>query len=160
LAALAGRRGLPVESRIRAVACLQPYTRLLSDAALSRVEVPALIVASSADRTTPPATDADRPTELLAVGPVWRLDLHAAGHQAASDMGLYAELAHQVELPDIVRQYLDATTADARGPGIAPYRDLLALQVRVIAAFAAATGVDGIGDRVVDVPEGATLTVR
>jgi predicted dienelactone hydrolase len=160
LAALAGRRGLPVESRIRAIACLQPYTRLLSDAALSRVTVPALIVASSADRTTPPATDADRPWELLAGRPAWRLDLRAGGHQAASDMGLYAELAHQVELPDIVRQYLAATTADASGPGIAPYRDLLTLQVRVIAEFAAAAGMAGLGDGAVEIPDGAALTIR
>jgi predicted dienelactone hydrolase len=160
IAAVAGRRGLPVESRISAIALLQPYTRLLSDAALSRVTVPELIVASSADRTTPPATDADRPWELLSARPAWRLDLHAAGHQASSDMGLYAELAHQVELPDIVRQYLEATTADSTGPGIAPYRDLLALQVRVIAAFASAAGVTGIGDGAAEVPDGAVLTMR
>jgi predicted dienelactone hydrolase len=160
LAALAGRRGLPVEARIRAVACLQPYTRLLSDAALSRVTVPTLIVAAAGDRTTPPATDADRPTALLPGRPSWRLDLHAAGHQASSDMGLYAELAHQVELPDIVRQYLEATTADATGPGIAPYRDLLGLQVRVIGAFAAAAGVAGFGDGAVEIPDGAALTIR
>ena len=133
--AVAGRRGHPPETRIGAIASLQGYTRLISDAALGRVTVPTLLVVSTDDRTTPPDTDADRPWATIPARPLWRLDLAAAAHQASSDMGLYAELAHHVELPDIVRQYLAATTVDAVGPGIRPYRDLLAVQVNAVWSF-------------------------
>ena len=135
LAAVAGRRGATPEGRLRALALLQPYTRLLSDAALSRVDVPVLLVGAENDRTTPPSSDVDRPWGLLPGNPVWRMDLAGAAHQASSDMGLYAELADQVELPDIVRQYLEATTVDAVGPDIRPYRDLLAIQVDAVWRF-------------------------
>lgn len=137
LAAVAGRQGRDAEARIGAIVGLQPYTRLLSDASLARVATPVMLVAGDSDRSTPADTDVDRPMQLLGSSIRVRIDLQRAGHQAASDMGLYAELAHHVELPDIVRQYLDATTVDAVGEGLAPYRDLIAAQVRVTWQFLA-----------------------
>jgi predicted dienelactone hydrolase len=135
LAAVAGRQGRLPEERIRAIVGLQPYTRLLSDASLSRVSVPVLLVGGDSDRTTPLDTDVDRALALLGSTVRQRVVLERAAHQAASDMGLYAELASHVDLPDIVRQYLDATTVDAVGEGLAPYRELIATQVELTWAF-------------------------
>ena len=136
LATAAGVRGVDPDHRVGAVIGLQAYTRTISDGALGRVHVPALLVIAELDATAPPISDGDRPWALLPGEPVWRMDLAGAAHQAASDMGLYAELAHQLtDLPPIVVQYLEATAADAVGPGLRPWRESLQLQTRAIWAF-------------------------
>ena len=136
LATAAGVRGVDPDHRVGAVIGLQAYTRTMSDGALGRVHVPALLVIAELDATAPPISDGDRPWALLPGEPVWRMDLAGAAHQAASDMGLYAELAHQLtDLPPIVVQYLEATAADAVGPGLRPWRESLQLQTRAIWAF-------------------------
>jgi len=136
LATAAGARGVPSHDRVGAIVCFQPYTRTMSDGALGRVAVPALLIVSELDATTPATTDSDRPWALIRGVPSWRLDLAGAAHQAASDMGLYSEIAGQVpDLPDLVRQYLEYTAADAVGPGLRPWRELLAVQVRAAWAF-------------------------
>jgi predicted dienelactone hydrolase len=136
LATSAGARGVPAHDRVRAVVGLQPYTRSMSDGALGRVTVPALLVVSEQDTTTPASTDADRPWALLRGKPTWRVDVAGAGHQAASDMGLYSELARNLPgLPQIARDYLEASAADSVGPGLRPWRQLLATQIGVVWAF-------------------------
>lgn len=136
LATSAGTRGVPAHDRVRAVVGLQPFTRTMSDGALGRVAVPALLVVGDRDTTTPAATDADRPWALLRGQPTWRADIAGMGHQAASDMGLYAELAHRFPgIPELVRQYLEATAAQATGPDLQPWRDVLATQVGLVWAF-------------------------
>jgi predicted dienelactone hydrolase len=136
LAIVAGARGVAPDLRVGAVVGLQAYTRTMSDSALGRVHAPTLLVVAENDTATPPESDADRPWALLPGEPVWRVDLAAAGHQASSDMGLYAELAHQVtDLPQIVVDYLESSAADAVGPGLRPWREGLLLQVQAIWAF-------------------------
>ena len=136
LATVAGARGVPPHDRVKAVVGFQPYTRSMSDSLLGRVTRPALLVVSEHDRSTPAATDADRPWALLRGSPTWRLDLHGAGHQAISDIVLYAELAEHVPgLPEVVIQYLTASTADAGAPGIMGWRELMRLQVAAAWAF-------------------------
>ena len=135
LATSAGARGVPAHDRVRAAVGLQPYTRSMSDGALGRVTVPTLLIVSEDDITTPASSDADRPWALLRGEPTWRVDLAGAGHQAASDMGLYAEFArHLPMLPQFARDYLGAS-ADAVGSGSRPWRELLATQVGVMWAF-------------------------
>ncbi len=136
MAAVAGSRGVPGDERVRAVVGLQAYTRTMSDALLGRVHAPTLLVIAELDQATPASSDGDRPWALLPGEPVWRLDLARAAHQAASDMGLYAELAHQIpDLPPIVSEYLESTAADASGPGLRPWRESLSLQAQAIGAF-------------------------
>lgn len=136
LATAAGARGVPAHERVKALVCFQPYTRTTSDGLLGRVTVPSLLVVSGSDRVTPASSDADRPWALLRGTPTWRLDLDGAGHQAISDIALYAELAEHVPgLPDIVRQYLTASRADAGGAGGRSWRELMRLQVQAAWAF-------------------------
>ena len=135
-AMVAGARGAAPDTRVRAVIGLQAYTHIISDGALGRIHTPALLVVSEMDNVTPPEFNADRPWALLPGAPVWRFDLASSAHQAASDMGLYAELAHHIDdLPQIVADYLESNTGDAVGPGLRPWREALALQVRVIWSF-------------------------
>ena len=136
LATVAGARGVDPHDRIGAVVTYQPYTRTMSDGLLGRVVTPTLLVVSERDGTTPAVTDADRPWALLRGAPTWRLDLAGAGHQAVSDIALYARLAPDIDgLPDIVVQYLAITAGDAVGPGHRPWREVLRKQIEATWAF-------------------------
>ncbi|MFM2077857.1 MAG: hypothetical protein RJA49_1747, partial [Actinomycetota bacterium] len=135
-ATAAGARGVSPHERVRAVIGFQPFMRTMSDALLRRVEVPSLLVCAELDTVTPPHIDSDRAWELLPGRPSWRLDLAGCGHQAVSDIALYAELAADVPaLPQLVRDYLAATVAGSAGPGTRPWRDAMAVQVAVTWAF-------------------------
>jgi predicted dienelactone hydrolase len=131
-ATAAGSRGIEPHEHVAAVIGFQPYMRSMSEGLLSRVQVPSLLVVSERDQVTPAHVDADRAWRLLNGRPSWRVDLAGAGHQAISDIALYAELAQQVpDLPAIVRDYLMATAADSA----ADWRGLMARQVAVAWAF-------------------------
>jgi predicted dienelactone hydrolase len=135
-ATAAGTRERPLHMAVCAVMGFQSYTRTMSDGMLGRIEVPVLMVVSARDQVTPPRVDAERPWALLRSEPVWRLDMPGAGHQAISDIALYAELAeHVADLPDLVRTYLTAAaqgTDDATGR---TWRDLLRIQLDTCWAF-------------------------
>ncbi|MEI8238287.1 MAG: hypothetical protein WCI22_02605 [Actinomycetota bacterium] len=134
--AAAGSRGVAAHPKVRAVAGFQAYTRTMSDALLGRLQVPVLMVVGSADTVTPAAVDAERPWKLLHGGPVWRLDLDGVGHQAVSDIALYAELAvHVTGLPDIVRDYLVSTAASSLAPGAPDWRNTMRTQLDTMWAF-------------------------
>ncbi len=136
LAASAGVRGIEPDGRIKAVVGLQPYTRSMSDAALSRVKTPTLLVIAEFDQTTPAVTDGDRPWRLLNGSPTWRLDVAGAAHHASSDMGLYLELAGKLsDLPPMVMAYVAMMSGESTGPSFRPWRERLLVQVRAIAAF-------------------------
>jgi dienelactone hydrolase len=135
-ATVAGSRGVAPHEHVRAIVGYQAYTRSMSDGLLGRVTVPALIVVSERDQVTPPSVDGDRPWALLRGHPTWRLDLAGAGHQAVSDIPLYAELAEHVPgLPQMVREYLVSTAAGSASADGRGWRELLRLQVTTTWAF-------------------------
>jgi hypothetical protein len=117
---------------VRAAAGLQSLTRTLSKRDLARIAIPALLVVGREDKTTPPETDADRAFEALGAN-ARRVDVSGAGHQACSDVGLYLELAPQVEgLPDIVGDYLQSMAADVTGTPGDPWRPTVALHLQTL----------------------------
>lgn len=139
-ATAAGARGVPGRTDIGAVIGLQPYVRSMSPTLLARMVAPFLLVVGETDEVTPAETDANRAWDLAAGRPAWRLDLLGAGHQASSDIALYAELVdHVPNLPPLVREYLVATAAGTSGEGIRPWRDVLADQVAAVWAFLSVT---------------------
>ena len=132
----AGSRGVAPHPKVKAVIGFQAYTEVMSDGLLGRIEVPALLVVSAEDRVTPPAANADRPWALLRSEPKWRLDLAGGGHQAISDIPLYAELADQVPgLPDLVRDYLRTTAEGSSAAAGRTWREAQQLQVATAWAF-------------------------
>lgn len=152
-AVAAGAHGVPAHPSVGAVIGLQPYLRSLSESALSRVGVASLLMVGGTDDVTPAATDADRGWQHVTGRPAWRLDLPRSGHQACSDIALYAELVEHVpELPQLVRDYLLATAAGSSGPGVPPWRDVLREQILTASAFlssvfgAGAPGSDPLGE--------------
>ena len=101
-----------------------------------RLAIPTLLVTGSKDATTPPDTDADRAWAKLAAQPAWRVDIEHAGHQGCSDVGLYIELAPNVDgLPEVVHEYVTSMAADITGTAGDPWRDTVALHVRILGAF-------------------------
>ena len=132
----AGSRGVAAHPHVKAIVGYQPYTRTMSDSLLGRIDVPTLLVVATADTTTPPDTDAERPWALLRCSPLWRLDVEGAGHQAITDVALYAELAPQVPgLPAIVSDYLTATAEGTAIVGSRSWRQVLQVQVEATWAF-------------------------
>jgi pimeloyl-ACP methyl ester carboxylesterase len=120
------------DARVRAVAGLESLTRTLSKKTLARVTVPALLIVGAQDKTTPPETDADRAFEALGTN-ARRVDIDPAGHQGSSDVGLYLELAPQVEgLPEIVFEYLQSMAADVTGTAGDPWRPTLATHLKTL----------------------------
>lgn len=135
-ATAAGSRGVAPHERVRAIVGLQAYTRTMSDGLLGRITQPSLMIVSELDRVTPPEVDAERPWALLRGRPTWRLDLAGAGHQASSDIALYAELAdHVPNVPEMVREYLKFTASGSAPTGQRTWRELLAVQVSTVWAF-------------------------
>jgi dienelactone hydrolase len=135
-ATVAGSRGVAAHEHVRAIIGYQAYTRSMSDGLLGRVTVPALMVVSERDQVTPPAVDGERPWALVRGHPTWRLDLAGAGHQAISDIPLYAELAEHIPaLPQMVRDYLLSTAAGSASAHGRGWRELLRLQVATSWAF-------------------------
>lgn len=135
-ATAAGSRGVEPHERVRAIMGFQAYTRTMSDGLLGRIAVPTLLIVSELDQVTPPSIDAERPWALLRGEPTWRLDLAGAGHQASSDIALYAELAERVpHLPDLVRDYLAQAASGSQTAAGRSWRQLLQLQVAAAWAF-------------------------
>ena len=135
-AVAAGSRGVAPHPAVKAIVGFQPYTRSMSDELFARIALPALLVVSEDDQVTPASVDADRPWAMLRGSPSWRLDLAGAGHQAISDIALYAELAEHVEvLPDIVRDYLRSTAAGSQMAHGRGWREVEQLQVAAAWAF-------------------------
>ena len=135
-AAVAGARGVAPDPRITAVVGMQAYTRVMSDTMLARIAVPFMLIVGEQDVTTPASSDADRVFELASSAVAWRVDIAGAAHQACSDMGLYLEVADQIEgLPQLVRDYLASMAPDTVGGVLRPWRENLLLHVQAIWAF-------------------------
>jgi len=131
------------DPRVSAVAGLQSFTRTLSSDVLGRVEIPSLLVAGGRDTTTPPDTDADPAFRALASREARLVHIEHAGHQACSDVGLYLELAPQVEgLPDLVGEYLRGLAEQVTGRAGDSWRPTVGLHLRVLGAW-----LDDIFDR-------------
>ncbi len=134
--ALAVGSGVTAHPSVRAVAGMQSFTRSLPKTAFESIAVPTMLVVGMRDTTTPPETDADRAWAKLAAEPAWRVDVERAGHQACSDVGLYLELAPSVpDVPDLVRAFVASMAADVTGTAGDPWRETVALHVRIAGAF-------------------------
>jgi predicted dienelactone hydrolase len=124
------------DPRVRGVAGLESFTRTLSRRVLGRIDIPTLMVVGAHDLTTPPDTDADRAFAVLAANRGRRIDIENAGHQACSDVGLYLELAPQVEgLPDLVADFLRSLADQVTGRTGDPWRPTVGLHLRILGAW-------------------------
>jgi predicted dienelactone hydrolase len=126
----------PPDARVRGVAGLESFTRNLSRRVLGRIDVPVLMIVGARDLTTPPDTDADRAFAVLEAKGARRVDVENAGHQACSDVGLYLELAPQVEgLPDLVGEFLASLADQVTGRTGDPWRPTVGLHLHTLGGW-------------------------
>lgn len=136
-----GIHGMSGDSRVRAVAGLQAYTRTLPVELLDAINVPTMLLVGLGDLTTPPSTDAD---------PVWsrisasngnhrRVDLPEGGHQACSDFSYYMEVLPSIpDVPQIVVDYLQSIAAESPAGFTSTWRATLDTQIAEVSRFFAA----------------------
>jgi predicted dienelactone hydrolase len=97
------------DPRVDAIIPLAPATgdgnRLLTDADLAKVTVPALVMVGTNDQTTPVDPNVTRPWELTASSPHIRVDFIDGQHQTFTDICDYQEFVPT--LPDVPQVILD-----------------------------------------------------
>lgn len=119
LALAGGTEHSQADLRVRAVVGMAAYTRPLTDQTLQAVGVPTLLISGTADASTPIALDTERPWSLVPGRPLYRVDLEGAGHQSFTDVCAYRDLLGTVpDLPDALRDAVQAYAADGCGPGL------------------------------------------
>lgn len=118
------RRGsFAADARVDALIPLAPATgdgtgnRLLSDAELASITLPALVIVGTDDRTTPVDPNVTRPWELSASDPQYRLELVDAEHQTFTDICDYQDAVPR--LPDVLPVIVETIDAFAE-EGCAP----------------------------------------
>ena len=127
---------------VMGVVGLQPRVRGLSAERLGRVRAPVLLVGAAEDTTTPPAEDSRVGFEGLVGSAARHVEVAGTGHQACSDVGLYAELAraHADVLPPGLADLLDGMAGQVTGRPGGRWRPVVADQLDLLAAFVAAVG--------------------
>lgn len=96
----------PADDRVDAIIPLAPATgsgepgaTLLTDDDLARVDVPALVIVGTDDKTTPVDPNVERAWELTASAPSYRLELVAAEHQSFTDLCDYLDFFDELAQP-------------------------------------------------------------
>ena len=85
------------------------------------------------DKTTPPETDADRAVRGRSATTRAASTSNTPATKACSDVGLYLELAPQVDgLPEIVFEYLQSMAADVTGTAGDPWRPTVAAHLQAL----------------------------
>ena len=134
--ALAGSE--PTDPRVRAVAGLAvAHAHAVPRARSARIDVPTMLIVGMQDKTHA-ARGRRRPrVRRLERGTHARVDIEDAGHQACSDVGLYLELAPQVDgLPEIVFDFVQSMAADVTGSAGDPWRPTVGLHLRILGVVA------------------------
>jgi predicted dienelactone hydrolase len=136
LALAGGTASSPADARVRAIVGMAAYTRLLDDGTLRAADVPLLLVSGTSDGSTPIALDTERPWDLVPGRPLLRVDLARAGHQSFTDVCAYRDLLDTVpDLPQALRDAVQAYAADGCGPGLLDIDTALRLTNRYAVAF-------------------------
>ena len=136
-----GIHGMSGDSRVRAVAGLQAYTRTLPVELLDAINVPTMLLVGLGDLTTPSSTDADPVWSRLSArdGNHRRVDLPEGGHQACSDFSYYMEVLPSIpDVPQIVVDYLQSIAAESPAGFTSTWRATLDTQIAEVSRFFAA----------------------
>ncbi|MDW3217692.1 MAG: hypothetical protein R8F63_03680 [Acidimicrobiales bacterium] len=99
----------PADERVDAIIPLAPATgsgepdaTLLTDDDLARVDVPALVIVGTDDKTTPVDPNVERAWDLTASAPSYRLELVAAEHQSFTDLCDYLDFFDELTQPTAI----------------------------------------------------------
>jgi predicted dienelactone hydrolase len=106
---------------VKAVVGLAAYTDPVTDAELTRIDVPTMLISGTLDTTTPIRPQTERPWRELEATPRYRVDLDGAGHQSFADVCLYQQVVEAT--PDVappVAEAVDDFANDACLPKFLP----------------------------------------
>jgi predicted dienelactone hydrolase len=147
-----GSPGVEPDPRVGAVVALAPATERTPDEVLAALGVPTLLVAGTADITTPIDPDTERPWELVSGRPLERVDLVEGAHQSFSDVCWAKEIIDA--LPDVspvIVTVVDGNAEEGCTPELMDIDDAHAIVNAAVTAFflrELSGGASSVGDAV------------
>jgi predicted dienelactone hydrolase len=114
------------DKRIRATIGLAPYTTRLTQAELSAVDVPTMMLVGTKDITTPAATNAEVAYESISGRPSVLVEMTDAAHQSFTDVCAYLdEIPKLPDAPAAVVDVIRKQATEGCGEGFMPFaRDI------------------------------------
>jgi predicted dienelactone hydrolase len=124
------------DPRIKAVVGQAPYTRRLSDAELTGIKIPVMLMVGTKDITTPLELDSQRPFDLITGPPVVLAVMNDAAHQSYTDVCMYLdEIPKLPDAPALVATAIKTQATEGCGPEFMPYARDLELASGLTVAF-------------------------
>lgn len=124
------------DPRIKAVVGQAPYTRRLSDAELTGIKIPVMLIVGTKDITTPLELDSQRPFDLITGPPVVLAVMTDAAHQSFTDVCMYLdEIPKLPDAPALVATAIKVQATEGCGPEFMPYARDLELSSGLTIAF-------------------------
>ena len=110
------------DERVDAIITLAPSSGGISDDEFATIRQPALVIAGTADDTTPIEPNVTRPWELSASSPHHRVDLIDGEHQSFTDFCEFAAFFPTMETPppDLIVDTVDDFGAESCAPDVMP----------------------------------------
>lgn len=134
IAAAGGTSETPADPRIRAIVPIVPASDILSDAELSGISIPALILGGTSDITTPIDPNSVRPFELFN-GLRYRVDILDGGHQSFNNICVFAEVLIGVGIPPSLIDFLLGSSEEGCSPDLIPFTEAHMLTKLYATAF-------------------------
>ena len=140
LATVGGHAGpagtIAPDPRIKAVVGQAPYTRRLSDAELTGIKIPVMLMVGTKDITTPLELDSQRPFDLITGPPVVLAVMTDAAHQSYTDVCMYLdEIPKLPDAPALVAAAIKVQATEGCGPEFMPYARDMELSTGLTVAF-------------------------
>jgi len=124
------------DPRIKAVVGQAPYTRRLSDAELTGIKIPVMLMVGTKDITTPLELDSQRPFDLITGPPVVLAVMTDAAHQSYTDVCMYLdEIPKLPDAPALVATAIKVQATEGCGPEFMSYARDMELSTGLTVAF-------------------------
>lgn len=126
---------VPPDPRVLALLPISPASSGLSDAALSSIFLPTLILGGTEDTTTPVEPQSARPFELISGRPLYRVDIQGAGHNSFTDICAIGAALIEAGLPPDLLGFLLGNLAEGCSPDLIPIEDAHRISNRYAVSF-------------------------
>lgn len=128
------------DERINSLVLMAPYTEMLSDEELQKVDVPVLVLSSTLDDSTPIETNTVRPADLMPGRPLVRVDIDGGAHTSFTDVcKLRDAVATIPDIPEAVSARLNEGAEEACGANVMPIAEIQQIVNSYSVAFLADT---------------------
>lgn len=126
------------DDRIKALVLMAPYTELLSEQELAKVDVPVMVVSSTGDTTTPISSNTEPVASMVPGRPLLRLDIDGGSHNSFTDVcTLRDKVSANPNVPAAVTAELDRGAQEACAPGVLDVQVIHQITDSYAAAFLA-----------------------